>query len=141
MIFIFIFINQFLVNAYIPVIALPIIKAWISFVPSYVLTVYKFIACLKTWYYSAIPLPPIIYLASRAICIDFIQLFLFIIDICSTANSPFSLRRDTCRTPKSPKEISTYISASFFCINWKEANGTPNCFRSKTYFLAWWKQN
>ena len=105
------------------------------------LTVYKLIACLRTWYSSEIPLPPIIYLASLAIWIDFIQLFLLIIDIISTANSPFYLSLETCKAAKVPNEISVCISANFFWINWNEANGTPNCFLSKTYWRARWKQN
>lgn len=43
--------------------------------------------------------------------------------------------------PNNPNEISTDISASFFWMSWKEANGTPNCFLSNTYCLALWKQN
>lgn len=38
----------FLVNASIPVMALPTVNACISLVPSYVFTVSKFIACLST---------------------------------------------------------------------------------------------
>ena len=129
------------VNASIPVMALPIIKAWMSFVPSYVLTVYKFIACRRTWYSSLMPFPPIIYLASLAIWIAFMQLFLFIIEIISTANSPFSLSLETWCIPSNPREISTCMSANFFWISWKEAKGTPNCFLSSTYWRALWKQN
>lgn len=112
-----------------------------SLVPSYVLTVSKLIACRKTWYSSEIPFPPSISLASLAIWIDFMQLFLFIIEICSIDSWPFYINLDTCRIPNRPREISTYISANFFWINWNEARGTPNCFLYRTYCLARWKQN
>lgn len=46
--FLFLKFHHFFVKASIPVIPLPTIKAWISFVPSYVFTVSKFIACLNT---------------------------------------------------------------------------------------------
>ncbi len=104
-------------------------------------TVSKFTACRRTWYYSAIPFAPIIYLASLAIWIAFMQLFLFIMDICSTDNRPFSFSRETWWIPSSPNDISTSISASFFWTNWKDAKGTPNWFLSRTYFLALWKQS
>lgn len=124
-----------------PVIALPKIKAWMSLVPSYVFTVSRFMACLKTWYYSLIPLAPIISLASLAIWMAFIQLLRFIIEIISTASSFLSLSLETCSIPKVPREISVFIWASLCWISWKEANGTPNCLRSRTYYLALWKQN
>lgn len=71
----------------------------------------------------------------------FIQLFRLIIEIISTASCPFSFSLDTCNAAKVPNEISVCISASFFWINWNDANGTPNCFLSKTYWRALWKQN
>lgn len=92
------------------------------------------------WYSSDIPFPPSIYRASLAIWMAFMQLFLFMIETCSTANSPLSLSLETWRIPRSPNEISTCIYANFFWISWKEARGTPNCFLSRTYWRARWKQ-
>ncbi len=62
-------------------------------------------------------------------------------EIISTASSPFYIKRDTCKTPNVPNEISTFICASLYCTSWKAARGTPNCLRSRTYCLALWKQN
>lgn len=98
-------------------------------------------ACLRTWYSAVIPFPPSIYLASLAICMDFMQLFRFIMETISTARSPWSFNLEIWRIPSVPKEISVFITASLCWMSWNAAKGTPNCLRSRTYSLALWKQN
>jgi len=80
-------------------------------------------------------------LASRAILIALMQLFLYIRDIISGANFPWSLSLATWYAAPSPREISVCQSANFYCTNWKADKGTPNCFLSEVYSKAYWKQN
>lgn len=118
-------------NAWIPVIALPNTNPWISYVPSYVFTVSRFIRCLITWYSSLIPFPPSVSRAILAISNAFPVEFRLINDIISGVANPCSFSRPTCRQASRPMDISVTMSAYFVWISCVPANGFPNCLRSR----------
>jgi len=112
-----------------PVMARPRMRAWTSWVPSYVLTASRFMACRITWYSSQMPLPPIMSRAVRAISKAFPLEFRFKMEIISGATFPSSFKRPTW---KIHNEIYT-LSEAWSGVNWADLMAAQGDFGTDFY--------
>ena len=85
---------------------------------------------------SAMPLPPSMPRASRAMFSASRTLFIFPTEICSGRTTPCSFSRPRWSASSCAFEISQTMPANLRCDSWNAASGLPNCSRCSWYSSA-----
>src|ERR1043165_4748153 len=120
-----------------PVTASPMMRLWMSCVPSYVFTDSRFIMWRITGYSSDTPFAPRMSRAMRADSRAMLTLFILPIETWCGFSLPWSFNRPICSARSWPFVISVIIHASLFCTSWCAAIGwPPNWMRDFEYCTA-----